>query len=93
MLRKASFFHVGEAQTLLAARTSTMYDHIASYFIIYGLAFLSGESLRQILIEQIDLEIALKKRLAAGAHARLEWAKLLRSSLDDTEAGMSALLG
>lgn len=51
-----------------------------------------GESLRQVLTEQIDLEIGLKKRLAAAAQARLEWARLLRSSIDNPAAGMSGLL-
>ncbi|KAF8526153.1 hypothetical protein JB92DRAFT_1188905 [Gautieria morchelliformis] len=40
------------------------------------------ESLRQVVTEQIDLEIALKRRLAAAARARLEWAQLVKSSID-----------
>ncbi|GJJ13288.1 hypothetical protein Clacol_007540 [Clathrus columnatus] len=37
--------------------------------------------LREVITEQIDLEIALKKRLLAGAEARIEWANVLRDLL------------
>lgn len=37
--------------------------------------------MRQVVAEQIDLEIALKKRLLAAAEARVEWAKVLRDIL------------
>lgn len=41
----------------------------------------ADELVRQVVTEQIDLEIALKKRLLAAAEARVEWAKVLRDIL------------
>lgn len=41
--------------------------------------------MRQVISEQIDLEIALKKRLLVAAEARVEWASVLRDMLLDEQ--------
>ncbi|KAF8527474.1 hypothetical protein BU17DRAFT_81645 [Hysterangium stoloniferum] len=39
------------------------------------------ELLRQVVTEQLDLEIGLKNRLLAAVHARMEWANILRNAI------------